>query len=189
MGLVAATLAAILLSSCGGSSSNEEQAQNDNFPTNEDEGRHVELTISSTEEADDETQDFTPIVADVPQAPIPFAGSDDRTHLVYELAATNFSSGETTIDQLEVLDADTGDVIDTLDTEEVAGLSAAGRPSGSRRRPRPVDDGDHLLARDLRRSRRGARPAGPPVVGAGRSRPTRSTADHRGGGTNGCRPP
>jgi hypothetical protein len=78
-------------------------------------------------EADDETQDLTPIVAEVPDAPIPFAGSDGQTHLVYELEATNFTSGETTIDQLEVLDADTGDAVATLDAQEVAGrLQPAG---------------------------------------------------------------
>jgi hypothetical protein len=106
--------------------SNGEQAQEDTSDTNEDEGRHVDLTITTTEEVDG-TQDFTPIVAEVPYAPIPFAGSDGRTHLVYELAATNFTSSETTIEQLEVLDADTGDVVDTLDAQEVAGrLQPAG---------------------------------------------------------------
>jgi hypothetical protein len=119
MGLVVTALAAMLVSSCGGGSG-EEQAQNDTSTTTEDEGRHLDLTITTTE-ADEGTQDFTPIVAQVPHAPIPFSGSDGQTHLVYELETTNFSNGETTIEQLEVLDADTGDVIDTLDTEEVAG--------------------------------------------------------------------
>ncbi len=68
----------------------------------------------------DGPQDVTPLLAEVPYAPIPFAESNGRTHLVYELEATNFSSGETIIKQLEVLDADTGNVIDTLATEEVA---------------------------------------------------------------------
>ncbi len=115
---------------------NGEQAQNDTSDTNENtqsssnqadqEDRHVDLTITTTE-ASEGAQDFTPIVADVPYAPIPFAGSDGRTHLVYELAATNFTSGETTIEQLEVLDADTGDVVETLGKEEVAGrLQPAG---------------------------------------------------------------
>ena len=119
MRLVVAALAAVLVSSCGGSS-NGEQAQSDTSTTNaEDEGRHLDLNVTTTE-AVDGTQDYTPIVAEVPDAPIPFAGSDGQTHLVYELEAINFTSGETTIDQLEVLDADTGDVIDTLDAEEVA---------------------------------------------------------------------
>jgi murein DD-endopeptidase MepM/ murein hydrolase activator NlpD len=120
MRLVVAALAAVLVSSCGGSSTGE-QAQSDTSTTNaEDEGRHLDLNVTTTE-AVDGTQDYTPIVAEVPDAPIPFAGSDGQTHLVYELEAINFTGGETTIDQLEVLDADTGDVIDTLDAEEVAG--------------------------------------------------------------------
>ncbi len=121
MRLVVAALAAVLVSSCG-DSSNGEQAQSDTSTINaEYEGRHLDLNVTTAEEEDDGTQDFTPIVAQVPDTPIPFAGSDGQTHLVYELEAINFTSGETTIDQLEVLDADTGDVIDTLDAEEVAG--------------------------------------------------------------------
>jgi hypothetical protein len=108
--------------------SNEEQAQNDTTGANEStqrpsdqtdqEGRHSDLTATATEA--DGPQDLTPLLAEVPYAPIPFAGSDGQTHLVYELETTNFSNGETTIEQLEVLDPDTGDVVDTLDTEEVA---------------------------------------------------------------------
>lgn len=112
------TLAAALvlaLAGCG----NGEQAQNDTSTTNEDEGRHLDLSITTTE-AVDGAQELTPIVAQVPDAPIPFAGSDGQTHLVYELETTNFSGGETTIEQLEVLDADTGDVVATLDAGEVA---------------------------------------------------------------------
>jgi hypothetical protein len=130
------TLTAVLVLVLVGCS-NGEQAQNDTTGANEstqgsseqtdqEEGRHIDLNITTTEEVEG-TQDITPIVAEVPNAPIPFAGSDGQTHLVYELAATNFTSGETTIEQLEVLDADTGDVVDTLDAEEVAGrLQPAG---------------------------------------------------------------
>jgi hypothetical protein len=127
MGLIVTALAVVLVSSCGGGgSSNEDQAQN-GASTTRDEGLHLDLNIGTVEEAGDASQDLTPIVAEVPHAPIPFSGSDDRTHLVYELAATNFSSGKTTIQQLEVLDADTGDVVDTLDAEDVAGrLQPAG---------------------------------------------------------------
>ena len=105
----------LALAGCG----NEEQAQNYTSTTNE-EGRHIDLSITTTEEGDG-TQDYTPIVTEVPYAPISFAGSDGQTHLVYELETTNFTGGETTIEQLEVLDADTGDVVDTLDAEVVAG--------------------------------------------------------------------
>src|SRR5215203_1847715 len=114
-GLLVVALAALLVSSCGGGgNSSEERAQNDTFATG-DLGRHLELNIQTAEEADDASQDITPIVAEVPHAPIPFAGSDGRTHLVYELEMTNFTGGETTIEQLEVLDADAGEVVDTLD--------------------------------------------------------------------------
>ena len=84
----------LALVGCG----NEEQAQNDTSTTNEstqsssnqtDEGAHPELTVT---EAVDGTQEFTPIVAEVPDAPIPFAGSDGLTHLVYEQETTNFTS-------------------------------------------------------------------------------------------------
>jgi hypothetical protein len=128
MGLVVTALAAMLVGSCGGGgASNEEQAQDDTSTT-ADRGRHLDLNIETIEEEDsDASQDFTPIVAEVPHAPIPFAGSDGQTHLVYELEATNFTDGETTIDQLEVLDADTGDALATLNAEEVAGrLQPAG---------------------------------------------------------------
>ena len=127
LGLVVAALAALLVSSCGeGGDSQEEQAQNDTSTTDEVEGRHLDLTITTAEEVDD-SQDFTPIVGEVSYPPIPFAGSDGQTHLVYELETTNFSGGEATIEQLEVLDADTGDVVATLDAEEVAGrLQPAG---------------------------------------------------------------
>jgi hypothetical protein len=129
---LAFTLGAALvlaLAGCG----NEEQAQNgatgaiesaqSSAEQTDQEGRHSELTAM---EADD-PQELTPIVAEVPHAPVPFAGSDGETHLNYELETTNFSSGEATIEQLEVLDADSGDVVATFDAKEVAGrLQPAG---------------------------------------------------------------
>ena len=130
----------LALAGCG----NGEQAQNDTAGTNESarsssektdkgpevnvtaEGAEVHLSITPTE-AGEGAQALTPIVGQVPYAPIPFAGSDGRTHLVYELEATNFTSGETSIEKLEVLDADADDVVATLDAEEVAGrLQPAG---------------------------------------------------------------
>ncbi len=80
-----------------------------------------------------DVQALTPIVGEVSNAPIPFEGSDGRTHLVYELEATNFTSGKVTIGKLEVLDADTDDVVATLDAKEVA---ARLQPAGLRE---PVD--------------------------------------------------
>jgi murein DD-endopeptidase MepM/ murein hydrolase activator NlpD len=120
--LVTALALALVLVGC----SNEEQAQNNTSPTNEStqsnltiEGREGALNITITTPGEG-AQELTPILAQVPYAPIPFAGSDGRTHLVYELLATNFSSGKTTIEQLEMLDADTDDVISTFDAKEVA---------------------------------------------------------------------
>ena len=83
--------------------------------------------------ATEDVQAFTPIVGEVSYAPIPFEGSDGGTHLVYELEATNFTSGKVTIGKLEVLDADTDDVVATLDAKEVA---ARLQPAGLRE---PVD--------------------------------------------------
>src|SRR5919206_2343378 len=116
------TVLVLVLTGC----SSEEQAQNDTSGPNESyqgnltiEGAEAHLTITNTEVGEG-VQELTPIVAKVLYAPIPFAGSDGRTHLVYELEATNFTNGKVTIGQLEVLDADTGDVVATLDAKEVA---------------------------------------------------------------------
>jgi murein DD-endopeptidase MepM/ murein hydrolase activator NlpD len=118
----------LVLAGCG----NGEQAQNDTSATNENTQSSAGTTAdgdstTATTAAVEDTQEFTPIVGQVLDSPVPFAGSDGRTHLVYELEATNFTSGETTIGQLEVLDADTDDVLSRLDAEEVAGrLQPAG---------------------------------------------------------------
>jgi murein DD-endopeptidase MepM/ murein hydrolase activator NlpD len=116
----------LTLVGCG----SEEQAQKDTTGADkstqkvsvqtDQEGRHFEISIKTTKEEKDASQDLTPIVGEVTNAPVPFAGSDGKTHLDYELDATNFSGGKTTIEKLEVLDADSGDVVATLDTKEVA---------------------------------------------------------------------
>jgi murein DD-endopeptidase MepM/ murein hydrolase activator NlpD len=80
-----------------------------------------------------DAQALTPIVGEVPNAPIPFKGSDGRTHLVYELEVTNSSPGKTTIQRLEVLDAGTKEAVATLNAKEVA---ARLQPAGFRE---PVD--------------------------------------------------
>jgi Peptidase family M23 len=61
---------------------------------------------------------LTPLILAIHDAPIPFAGSDGKTHLVYEVFATNFSSLTATIEQVEVLGD--GKVLQTLNTDEVA---------------------------------------------------------------------
>jgi len=77
-------------------------------------------------------QNLTPLLLTVQDAPIPFNGSDGRVHLVYELWITNFSSGDVTVEKVEVLGD--GTVLETLDAAAVAGrLQAAGsrEPSGT----------------------------------------------------------
>ena len=81
----------------------------------------------------EDIQALTPIVGEVSNAPIPFEGSDGRTHLVYELEVTNFSSGKTTIQRLKVLDAGTDEAVATLNAKEVV---ARLQPAGLRE---PVD--------------------------------------------------
>jgi hypothetical protein len=89
-------------------------------------------TTEKTTPSADAPQRLTPIVGEVRNAPVPFTGSDGRTHLVYELEATNFSSGKTTIEKLQVLDPDTGTVVETLDAKQVAGrLQPAGLRSAA----------------------------------------------------------
>jgi hypothetical protein len=124
----------LALAGCGGG----ERAQSDTSTTNESTQTPTEETAhgnssTATTAAVGNAQEFTPIVGEVPYAPIPFTGSDGRTHLVYEVEATNFTSGKTTIEQLEVLDADTDEVVATLDAKEVA---ARLQPAGLRE---PVD--------------------------------------------------
>jgi hypothetical protein len=66
-----------------------------------------------------ETERMTPLLLAVNDAPVPFTGSDGRTHLVYELAVTNFSSGDVTLQKLEVI-GDSGAVLQVLDAAAVA---------------------------------------------------------------------
>jgi len=57
---------------------------------------------------------------------VPFKGSDDQTHLVYELWITNFSSGDAIVQQVQVLGD--GKTIATLDADAVkTRLQPAGR--------------------------------------------------------------
>ena len=63
-------------------------------------------------------EQMTPLLLAVNDAPVPFHASDGRTHLVYELAMTNFSSGDVAIQKLEVLGD--GAVLQILDAAAVA---------------------------------------------------------------------
>lgn len=75
----------------------------------------------------------TPVVASVLSAPVPFEGSDGRTHLVYELQVTNFTQGSVTIERLEVLDAASGEPVLQMGRAAVAGrLQPVGLREGAR---------------------------------------------------------
>ena len=49
---------------------------------------------------------ITPLLLAVHEPPMPFRGSDGRTHLVYELWITNFSSADATVQSVEVRGGD-----------------------------------------------------------------------------------
>jgi hypothetical protein len=76
----------------------------------------------------------TPLLMEVEDRPVPFRGSDGRTHLVYELALTNFSSGATSIRNVQVRTPG-GRVLQTLGAKALGGpkgrLQPAGRRDGS----------------------------------------------------------
>jgi hypothetical protein len=73
---------------------------------------------------------MTPLLLAVHDAPMPFRGSDGRTHLVYELWITNFSSGETTVQHVDVLGD--GKPLSAIDAAAVAmRLQPAGRRDAS----------------------------------------------------------
>src|SRR3979490_2821637 len=64
------------------------------------------------------TENMTPLLLDVQDAPAPFMGSDGRVHLVYELWMTNFSSADVTVEKVEVLGD--GDVLQSFDAAAIA---------------------------------------------------------------------
>ena len=49
--------------------------------------------------AEPKAQVMTPLLLAVHDGPIPFLGSDGRTHLVYELWITNFSAREAVVER------------------------------------------------------------------------------------------
>jgi len=76
------------------------------------------------------SENMTPLLLAVQDAPVPFMGSDGQIHLVYELGLTNFSSAEIAVEKVEVVGD--GAVLQTLDTAAVAGrLQPAGLRSSA----------------------------------------------------------
>jgi hypothetical protein len=78
----------------------------------------VSFTAHASEISDNTPEEMTPLLLSVPNAPVPFNGSDGRTHLVYELTLTNFSSGEVAVEKVEILGD--GVVLQNLDTVTIA---------------------------------------------------------------------
>lgn len=72
-------------------------------------------TTAGTTVSPDTPQNATPVLVRVPVPPIPFPGSDNKTHAVYELFLTNAGREPATISQLQVLDATSSTVVETLE--------------------------------------------------------------------------
>jgi hypothetical protein len=71
-------------------------------------------------------ESMTPVLLSIQDAPVPFLGSDGRTHLVYELWLTNFSSGDVSVEKVDVLGD--GNVVQSFDAAAIAErLQPAGR--------------------------------------------------------------
>ena len=85
-------------------------------------------------------EQMTPLLLTVNDAPVPFHASDGRTHLVYELAMTNFSSGDVVIRKLEILG--NGAVLQTLDAAAVAQRL---QPAGLRESTATLPKSTHAL--------------------------------------------
>ena len=66
-----------------------------------------------------QSEAMTPILLEVQDAPVPFNGSDGKTHLVYELRMINFTSANVAVKQVEVLSGN-GQPIATLDAAQIA---------------------------------------------------------------------
>ena len=85
------------------------------------------LLASATSGSPQTAETMTPLLLAVQDAPIPFNGSDGRTHLVYELGMTNFSSAPIAVERVEVV----GDGV-TLETLDTAAVTERLQPAGQR---------------------------------------------------------
>jgi len=95
----------------------------------------VLATVGVSAFGSDAPEQMTPLLLSVPDAPVPFNGSDGRTHLVYELAMTNFSSSVIAPEKVEVLGD--GKVLETLDAAAIATrLQPAGQRESAASLPR-----------------------------------------------------
>lgn len=94
----------------------------------------VLLVFGSPGSAQDSEQ-MTPLLLAVQDAPVPFTGSDGMVHLVYELGMTNFSSSDVSLEKVEIIGS--GATLQTLDAAALAGrLQAAGQRDSAGTMPR-----------------------------------------------------
>jgi murein DD-endopeptidase MepM/ murein hydrolase activator NlpD len=114
---VAATVLALTLASCTSASSTGSPATSAPGTAPGTTARTTGTAGGSTASSVDPNtpQNATPVTVRVPAPPIPFAGSDNKTHAVYELFLTNAGREPATISQLQVIDASSGAVVDTLE--------------------------------------------------------------------------
>lgn len=75
-------------------------------------GTVVSKAFAATVSAEDVV---SPLVATPIAQPDPVLGSDDQTHLAYELVLMSMASGNVTIEKVETLDAASGTVLNTLE--------------------------------------------------------------------------
>ena len=61
----------------------------------------------------------TPLILHIDKIPVPVLGADGRYHAVYEIDVENVAGGELTVSRLDVLDARSGTLIESLDAAEV----------------------------------------------------------------------
>src|SRR5215469_3252198 len=85
-------------------------------------------------------ENMSPLLLVVHDAPVPFIGSDGRTHLVYELWMTNSSSGDLSVEKVDVLGD--GAVLQSLDTATIA---ARLQPIGQRQSVRTLPKSTQAL--------------------------------------------
>lgn len=85
-------------------------------------------------------QELTPLIMTVRDMPIAFLGSDSNIHIVYELWLTNFSSGDTTLDEVDVLAS--GKSIAHLNTAQI---SQRLQPAGMRNTARSLSRSEQAL--------------------------------------------
>ncbi|MEO9330155.1 M23 family metallopeptidase [Gordonia aurantiaca] len=80
---------------------------------------------------------ITPVVGNVMFAPTPFAGSDGKNHLVYELSLTNFMPAPVTITGVTVTGVDADDKSSSVLELDEAGVAGRLKPSGAPVEPTP----------------------------------------------------